>query len=194
MTEQFINEMYILAVKSKLQRGVLSTDQKLAFILEELNAGPISTSNQATYYEVPSHPQTQQTVNTSIPVDERRDDRRVEVREASFNSMQETGPKKYGPCPDDDGFNNMDLDSSEDGQCYEIILTNIPDMAFFAILTNTSVSNEVKLSPDMAPDYAVEFENAPTGGAGSLSVVKKGVLKRAGRYWKIVEPCRAKWI
>ena len=38
MTEQSLNDMYLIAIKSKLQRNSISTDEKLKIVLEELNS------------------------------------------------------------------------------------------------------------------------------------------------------------
>ena len=38
MTEQFLNDMYLIAIKSKLQRNAISTEEKLKVILEELKS------------------------------------------------------------------------------------------------------------------------------------------------------------
>ncbi len=38
MTEQFLNDMYLIAIKSKLQRNAISTEQKSKIILEELKS------------------------------------------------------------------------------------------------------------------------------------------------------------
>ena len=36
MTEQFLNDMYLIAIKNKLQRNSISTNEKLKIVLEEL--------------------------------------------------------------------------------------------------------------------------------------------------------------
>ena len=38
MTEQFLNDMYLIAIKSKLQRNSISTEEKLKIVLEELKS------------------------------------------------------------------------------------------------------------------------------------------------------------
>ena len=101
--------------------------------------------------------------------------------------------KKFAQSPEEEGFLNRDLETSDDGQYYVIELTVDPKVAYYSLMGGNRISRELLQTPQFAPNFAVEFENSPGNDSSNLSIVKKGTLARDGRYWKIVERCKAKW-
>jgi hypothetical protein len=102
--------------------------------------------------------------------------------------------KKFAQSPEEEGFLNRDLETSDDGQYYVIEMTSDPTMAYYSLMGGNRVSRELLQTPEFAPDFAVEFENSVGKDQANLSIVKKGFLVKEGRYWRIVERCKAKWV
>ena len=191
MTEQFLNDMYLIAIKSKLQRNSISTDEKLKIVLEELNSlseNVIVNTNGDNGVPFEPEPQVGSASETSTNVAPQENI--VQKKEVPVFEITE---KKFAQSPEEEGFLNRDLETSDDGQYYVIELTVDPKVAYYSLMGGNRISRELLQTPQFAPNFAVEFENSPGNDSSNLSIVKKGTLARDGRYWKIVERCKAKW-
>lgn len=191
MTEQFLNDMYLIAIKSKLQRNSISTDEKLKIVLEELNSlseNVIVNTNGDNGVPLESEPHAGSASETSTNVAPHENI--VQKKEVPVFEITE---KKFAQSPEEEGFLNRDLETSDDGQYYVIELTVDPKVAYYSLMGGNRISRELLQTPQFAPNFAVEFENSPGNDSSNLSIVKKGTLARDGRYWKIVERCKAKW-
>ena len=191
MTEQFLNDMYLIAIKSKLQRNSISTDEKLKIVLEELNSlseNVIVNTNGDNGVPLASEPHAGSASETSTNVAPQENI--VQKKEVPEFEITE---KKFAQSPEEEGFLNRDLETSDDGQYYVIELTVDPKVAYYSLMGGNRISRELLQTPQFAPNFAVEFENSPGNDSSNLSIVKKGTLARDGRYWKIVERCKAKW-
>lgn len=185
MSENMINEMYLIAIKSKLQKGIIPLEDKIKCILDELNSlnkqAPVAFDNVA----MPQQPCSTITSNNvyaqTIEYNEPKNEVSVPVIEV-----------KYGHMPDEEGFDNRDLNSSQDNLYYKLEINTSTKEAEFSLMTEIRVAEEYKQSPGIAPSYAVKFENQPSEGA-MLQIVEKGQLKKVKRYWEIIKPCRMKW-
>ena len=191
MTEQFLNDMYLIAIKSKLQRNSISTDEKLKIVLEELNSlseNVIVNTNgdNGVPFEPEPHVGSASETSTNVAPQENI----VQKKEVPEFEITE---KKFAQSPEEEGFLNRDLETSDDGQYYVIELTVDPKVAYYSLMGGNRISRELLQTPQFAPNFAVEFENSPGNDSSNLSIVKKGTLARDGRYWKIVERCKAKW-
>lgn len=188
MTEQFLNDMYIIAVKSKLQRNAISTEEKLRVILEELNSesSQMVVGRRETNSLLVNSEQNNETIQETFTVEHK-----VPVVDMVNLEIINT---KYAQCPDEEGFLNRDLETSDDAQYYVIEMTSNPQIAYYSLITNSRTSRELTQTPQFAPNFAVDFENNYNKDQEHLSMVKKGVLQKDGRFWKIVERCKAKWI
>ena len=192
MTEQFLNDMYLIAIKSKLQRNAISTEEKLKVILEELKSSSenvIVNTSGGNGIPVETEPHVDRALETSTNVAPQENI--VHKKEVPVFEITE---KKFAQSPEEEGFLNRDLETSDDGQYYVIELTIDPKVAYFSLMGGSRISRELLQTPQFAPNFAVEFENSPGNDQSNLSVVKKGTLTREGRYWKIVERCKAKWV
>ena len=192
MTEQFLNDMYLIAIKSKLQRNSISTDEKLKIVLEELNSlseNVIVNTNGDNGVPLASEPHAGSASETSTNVAPQENI--VQKKEVPEFEITE---KKFAQSPEEEGFLNRDLETSDDGQYYVIELTVDPKVAYYSLMGGNRISRELLQTPQFAPNFAVEFENSPGNDSSNLSIVKKGTLARDGRYWKIVERCKAKWV
>lgn len=183
MTDNYLNEMYLIAIKAKLERNAISIEEKCKTIFEEINIdknkeGDVNGITQTVQSPNVHEDQTPPPIPSSI--------------ESDGKTLEVTGEKKYAQCPEEDGFLNRDLETSDDGQFYLIERTNDPDRAFFSLITNNRTAKELTMTPTFAPDFAIEFENS-RNGQENLSVVSKGILKKDGVCWKIVERCKLKW-
>ena len=187
MTEEIINEIYLLAVKSKLQRGAISVEERLDFILKELNLN----SGEIIRTIVPEEPIVEQPVS-GFPQEKTSS----EQNPSNIENLQITN-HKYAEQPEDEGFLNRELETElESRHIYEIHLTNNPEIAYYELITDSYRNAEYLRSPSMVPDYVVVFDNSVTNGGTSdaqLVKVKNGVLQKCGKLWKIVEPCHMKW-
>ena len=187
MTEEIINEIYLLTVKSKLQRGAISVEERLDFILKELNLN----SGEIIRTIVPEEPIVEQPVS-GFPQEKTSS----EQNPSNIENLQITN-HKYAEQPEDEGFLNRELETElESRHIYEIHLTNNPDIAYYELITDSYRNAEYLRSPSMVPDYVVVFDNSVTNGGTSeaqLVKVKNGVLQKCGKLWKIVEPCHMKW-
>lgn len=187
MTEEIINEIYLLAVKSKLQRGAISVEERLDFILKELNLN----SGEIIRTIVPEEPIVEQPVS-GFPQEKTSS----EQNPSNIENLQITN-HKYAEQPEDEGFLNRELETElESRHIYEIHLTNNPDIAYYELITDSYRNAEYLRSPSMVPEYVVVFDNSVTNGGTSdaqLVKVKNGVLQKCGKLWKIVEPCHMKW-
>ena len=187
MTEEIINEIYLLAVKSKLQRGAISVEERLDFILKELNLN----SEEIIRTIVPEEPIVEQPVS-GFPQEKTSS----EQNPSNIENLQITN-HKYAEQPEDEGFLNRELETElESRHIYEIHLTNNPEIAYYELITDSYRNAEYLRSPSMVPDYVVVFDNSVTNGGTSdaqLVKVKNGVLQKCGKLWKIVEPCHMKW-
>ena len=191
MTEQFLNDMYLIAIKSKLQRNSISTDEKLKIVLEELNSlseNVIVNTNGDN--GVPLEPEPHAGCASETSTNVAPQENIVQKKEVPEFEITE---KKFAQSPEEEGFLNRDLETSDDGQYYVIELTIDPKAAYFSLMGGSRISRELLQTPQFAPNFAVEFENSPGNDSSNLSIVKKGTLARDGRYWKIVERCKAKW-
>lgn len=191
MTDQFLNDMYLIAIKSKLQRNSISTDEKLKIVLEELKSlseNVIVNTNGDNGVPLETEPHTVSASETIANVDPKEDI--VQKKDVSELEITE---KKFAQSPEEEGFLNRDLETSDDGQYYVIEFTIDPRVAYFSLMGGNRISRELLQTPQFAPIFAVEFENSPGNDQSNLSIVKKGILNRDGRYWKIVERCKAKW-
>lgn len=191
MTEQFLNDMYLIAIKSKLQRNSISTDEKLKIVLEELNSlseNVIVNTNgdNGVPFEPEPHVGSASETSTNVAPQENI----VQKKEVPVFEITE---KKFAQSPEEEGFLNRDLETSDDGQYYVIELTVDPKVAYYSLMGGNRISRELLQTPQFTPNFAVEFENSPGNDSSNLSIVKKGTLTRDGRYWKIVERCKAKW-
>lgn len=191
MTEELINEMYLLATKSKLQRGAISVEDRLAFILSELNLCADGTSQiEVSYVPVPApSPSTKQVLITpSEPLSGPQLEQGPKVEELEIISH------KYAEQPEDDGFINRELESDKElKHIYDIQLTNNSTIAYYELITDSGRCAEYMRSPSMVPEYVVVFDTPPISSDAQLVKVKSGVLNRCGKVWKIVEPCHMKW-
>lgn len=182
MSENMINEMYLIAIKSKLQKGIIPLEEKTKCILDELNSldKPISMppKNVAT---------PQQTCRITTP-----NNGAQTGNEPKNEVLVPTIEVKYGQMPDEEGFDNRDLNSLQDNLYYKLEINTSTKEAEFSLMTENRVAEEYKQSPGIAPSYAVKFENQPSEGA-RLQIVEKGLLKKVKRYWVIVKPCHMKW-
>lgn len=191
MTEQFLNDMYLIAIKSKLQRNSISTNEKLKIVLEELKSlseNVIVNTNGDNSVPLKTEPHTGSASETSTNVAPKED--MVQKKDVPEFEITE---KKFAQSPEEEGFLNRDLETSDDGQYYVIEFTIDPKVAYFSLMGGNRISRELLQTPQFAPNFAVEFENSPGNDQSNLSIVKKGTLNREGRYWKIVERCKAKW-
>lgn len=191
MTEQFLNDMFLIAIKSKLQRNSISTDEKLKIVLEELNSlseNVIVNTNGDNGVPLEPEPHAGSAFETSTNVAPKEDI----VQKKDVPELEIT-EKKFAQSPEEEGFLNRDLETSDDGQYYVIELTVDPKVAYYSLMGGNRISRELLQTPQFAPNFAVEFENSPGNDSSNLSIVKKGTLARDGRYWKIVERCKAKW-
>ena len=191
MTEQFLNDMYLIAIKSKLQRNSISTEEKLKIVLEELKSlseNVIVNTNGDNGVPLASEPHAGSASETSTNVAPQENI--VQKKEVPEFEITE---KKFAQSPEEEGFLNRDLETSDDGQYYVIELTVDPKVAYYSLMGGNRISRELLQTPQFAPNFAVEFENSPGNDSSNLSIVKKGTLARDGRYWKIVERCKAKW-
>ena len=192
MTEQFLNDMYLIAIKSKLQRNSISTDEKLKIVLEELNSlseNVIVNTNGDNGVPLEPEPHAGCASETSTNVAPKEDT----AQKTDYPELEITG-KKFAQSPEEEGFLNRDLETSDDGQYYVIEMTSDPTMAYYSLMGGNRVSRELLQTPEFAPDFAVEFENSVGKDQANLSIVKKGFLVKEGRYWRIVERCKAKWV
>ena len=192
MTEQFLNDMYLIAIKSKLQRNSISTEEKLKIVLEELKSlseNVIVNTNGDNGVPSETEPHTGSASVTSTNVAPKEDI----VQKKDVPELEIT-EKKFAQSPEEEGFLNRDLETSDDGQYYVIELTIDPKAAYFSLMGGSRISRELLQTPQFAPNFAVEFENSPGNDQSNLSIVKKGTLTREGRYWKIVGRCKAKWV
>ena len=192
MTEQFLNDMYLIAIKSKLQRNAISTEEKLKVILEELKSSSenvIVNTSGGNGIPVETEPHVDRALETSTNVAPQENI--VQKKEVPEFEITE---KKFAQSPEEEGFLNRDLETSDDGQYYVIELTVDPKVAYYSLMGGNRISRELLQTPQFAPNFAVEFENSPGNDSSNLSIVKKGTLARDGRYWKIVERCKAKWV
>lgn len=186
MSEDMINEMYLIAIKSKLQRGTIPLDEKIKCITDELNSSdkqvPVSFDN-VIMSQQPRSTITSNNVQTqTIEYNEPKNEVSVPVIEV-----------KYGHMPDEEGFDNRDLNSYQDNLYYKLEINMSTKEAEFNLITEYRVAEEYKQTPGIAPPYAVKFENQPSEGV-KLQIVEKGLLKKVKRYWEIVKPCRMKWV
>lgn len=186
MTEQIINEMYLLAAKSKLQRGAISVEDRLNYILSEFNLHADGTVNINVEEPSVAMPYVEQAQVNAVP------------QQSEPVSRQTAEPKvtghKYAEQPEDDGFINRELESEKElRHIYDIHITDDPTVAYFELITDSGRCAEYLRSPSMVPGYVVTFENTPSGQEQQLEKVKLGVLQRSGTLWRIVEPCRMKW-
>lgn len=188
MTDQFLNDMYIIAVKSKLLRNVISTEEKLRVILEELNSesSQVVVSSRDTNSTPVDSEQSKEFIQETFKVEHKAP--------IVAKDNLEVINIKYAQCPDEEGFLNRDLETSDDAQYYVIEMTSNPQIAYYSLITNRRTSRELMQTPQFAPNFAVDFENNYNKDQENLSMVKKGVLQKDGRFWKIVERCKAKWI
>ena len=190
MTEEIINEIYLLAVKSKLQRGAISVEERLDFILKELNlnSGEIIKSTPPI--------DSEKTIDEQPISGSPQEKTPSEHNPSNTENLQITN-HKYAEQPEDEGFLNRELETElESRHIYEIHLTNNPDIAYYELITDSYRNAEYLRSPSMVPDYVVVFDNSVTNGGTSdaqLVKVKNGVLQKCGKLWKIVEPCHMKW-
>lgn len=191
MKENIIDEMYMLAVKNKLQRGAISLEEKVNYIVLELKS--IGTGDSIPVgnigVQIPN-------IDTSTATDV--NNKVTETSSTLAASTSISTPKvelevKYAQNPDDAGFNNRDMEFSPDSCFYKIEISKGTPEAKFCLLTEDRVVEEYKLSPGIAPENVVVFENNSSEGT-QLRVVAKGLLEKRGRYWEIIEPCRMKWI
>lgn len=182
MTEEIINEMYLLAVKSKLQRGAITVENRLAYIIGELN---LHTGAVPPDVEIPV------TSNPSIiePIPEpivKEDKTSLEKLEIVCN--------KYAQQPEDDGFLNRELELDKNSMhIYEIHITNNPSIAYYELITDGSLCAEYLRSPSLVPSNVVVFDTVAQNSDSKLMKVKDGRLEKSGKIWKIVEPCHMKW-
>jgi hypothetical protein len=188
MTEDMINEMYLIAIKSKLQKGTISLEERVNCIIEELNSlsnqgfvtptniAPQQPANASDTYSAPVQVTAPAPVSTPAPV-----------------AAKDEIDVKYGQMPEVEGFDNRDLDYSPDTQYYKLEINNTTYQGTFSLLTEDRVAKEYMYSSGIAPSYAVQFENQPSSESNKLTVVKKGVIKKVKRFWEIVEPCCMKW-
>lgn len=186
MTEQIINEMYLLAAKSKLQRGVISVEDRLNYILSEFNLHADGRPNIEVLDTPISMPKQEQAHINLVP------------GQLEPVVKQAVEPKvtvhKYAEQPEDEGFINRELElEKEPRHIYDIHITDDPSIAYYELITDSGRCAEYLRSPSMVPEYVVIFENTPSGQELQLEKVKLGVLKRSGTIWRIVEPCRMKW-
>lgn len=194
MTVQFLNDMYLIAIKSKLQRNAISTEEKLKMILEELNTMPEHIKIDDSSNDIYGSPQDlKQPIGQSFQSETIPLQKNVTISTVEENAIKIT-ESKYAQCPEEEGFLNRDLETSDDGQYYVIEMTNDLQLAYYSLMVNSRTSREIMQTPQFAPNFAIEFENSPGKELENLSIVKKGVLHKDGRYWKIVELCKAKWV
>lgn len=179
MTEDMINEMYLIAVKSKLQKGAISLEEKVRYIIEELNQEGIITNSKKPCSEKPKSIETVESVG-------------IMTRESVSVTPKVQKEIKYAQMPDEAGFSNRELDNSPENQYYLLEINRESNEGEFNLMTEIRVAEEYKVSQGIAPLYAVVFDNHSTDGT-RLRVVKKGILRKVGKYWTIVEPCHMKW-
>lgn len=189
MTEEIINEIYLLAVKSKLQRGAIPVEERLEFILNELNlqSGDIISSDESN---------SDNEIKERSHNDSCSEQSSTEVKEPVPDVLQIID-HKYAEVPEDDGFLNRELEKElELRHIYEIHLTNNPEVAYYELITDGYRNAEYLRSPSMVPSYVVVFDNSVSNGGTSeaqLVKVKNGVLQKCGKLWRIIEPCHMKW-
>lgn len=185
MSENMINEMYLIAIKSKLQKGIIPLEEKIKCIIEELKSldkqAPLSFNNAATPQQPDDIVTYNKTQTQTIEYNEPKNKETVPVIEV-----------KYGQMPDEEGFDNRDLNSSQENLYYKLEINTITKEAEFSLMTENRIAEEYKQSPGIAPSYAVKFENQPSEGA-KLQIVEKGQLRKVKRYWEIIKPCHMKW-
>ena len=192
MKENIIDEMYMLAVKNKLQRGAISLEEKVNYIAEELK----SLGAQAPIDRI-SAP-AQNVVETASRESNVGGVGQSTVAAPAPSPAPSPAPKveievRYAQNPDDAGFNNREMDFSSEACYYKIEIKKGTSDAEFSLLTENRVIEEYKMSPGIAPENVVKFENNPSEGS-QLRVVKKGVLEKSGRFWVIITPCQMKWV
>lgn len=190
MKENIIDEMYMLAVRNKLQRGAISLEEKVNYIAEELKSlgaqAPVCIDRIAA--------PAQNVVETAS-----RESNVVGVGQSTVAAPAPSpAPKveievRYAQNPDDAGFNNREMDFSSEACYYKIEIKKGTSDAEFSLLTENRVIEEYKMSPGIAPENVVVFENSSSEGS-QLRVVKKGVLEKSGRFWVIITPCQMKWV
>lgn len=192
MTEEIINEIYLLAVKSKLQRGAISVDDRLDFIINELNLHSDGCFSQVA---ISSEQSSQTSLNEALSVVQPNQSQQgVQSSQERKVDNLEIVDHKYSEQPEDEGFLNRDLETSKDTKhIYDIQLTNDPTIAYFELITDTNRSAEYLRYPSMVPPYVVFFENESSSTNSQLVKVERGVLKRSGKIWKIEKPCHMKW-
>lgn len=181
MTEEFIKEMYLIAVKSKLQRGAISLDEMVKAISEELNllitatpVGEVTPSSQ----NICSGAGTQQTPAAPAP---------------AAPAHPKIEKVRYGQTPDKDGFEHRDLEEALGSYTYyRISIFEGGKQATYAMLSEKG--QNYLLDQSIAPDCAVTFQGSPNGGEASLELVEEGELERNGRYWNVVRKCVMKWV
>lgn len=188
MTEEIINEMYLLAVKSKLQRGAITVEDRLAYILNELDlqANTIQPNVSSPIVTVPTN-------NTTPPQTDTKPEPAVDVTPQVLNL--EVTMHKYAQQPEDDGFLNRELETTKDlgVHIYDIHLTTDPNTAFYELIADSDLSAEYLRSPSLVPEHVVVFDTKPASPDNQLVKVSNGRLQKNGKLWKIVEPCHMKW-
>lgn len=185
MNEEIINEMYLLAVKSKLQRGAISVEERLSFILCELNLRADEKTQVESCYT---------SISTPLPIEQSSTVLQTNtIPKQDEKSLKIIG-HKYAEQPEDDGFINRELELDKElKHIYDIQLTNDATIAYYELITDGDRSVEYMRSPSLVPEYVVVFDTSPSGSDAQLVKVKSGVLKRSGKIWKIVEPCHMRW-
>ena len=132
MTEQFLNDMYLIAIKSKLQRNAISTEEKLKVILEELKSSSenvIVNTSGGNGIPVETEPHVDRALETSTNVAPKEDT----AQKTDYPELEITG-KKFAQSPEEEGFLNRDLETSDDGQYYVIEMTSDPTMAYYSLM------------------------------------------------------------
>ena len=127
MTEQFLNDMYLIAIKNKLQRNSISTNEKLKIVLEELkllSENVIVNSNGNNSVPLETEPHTGSAYETGTNVAPKEDI----VQKKDVPELEIT-EKKFAQSPEEEGFLNRDLETSDDGQYYVIEFTIDPKVA-----------------------------------------------------------------
>ena len=136
MTEQFLNDMYLIAIKSKLQRNSISTDEKLKIVLEELNSlseNVIVNTNGDN--GVPLEPEPHAGCASETSTNVAPQENIVQKKEVPEFEITE---KKFAQSPEEEGFLNRDLETSDDGQYYVIELNHLVQyLLFMCENTNT---------------------------------------------------------
>ena len=109
MTDQFLNDMYLIAIKSKLQRNSISTEEKLKIVLEELKSlseNVIVNTNGDNGVPSETEPHTGSASVTSTNVAPKEDI----VQKKDVPELEIT-EKKFAQSPEEEGFSNRDLET-----------------------------------------------------------------------------------